>query len=324
MRLELPVRNVNRTVGTMLGAEVTRRYGGAGLPDDTIDITLTGSAGQSFGAFLPRGITLRLYGDANDYVGKGLSGGRLVVRPAPSASLAAEHNVIAGNMLLYGATGGEVFVRGLVGERFGVRNSGATAVVEGVGDHGCEYMTGGQVVVLGPTGRNFAAGMSGGIAYVLDLHEARVNREMVDLEPLDGEDVDLLRHAGERHVERDRLGGRRGAARGLGRRGRPVHQGHAARLQERADRAVAGPEAGSARTAPRPWTRSWRPPMADPKGFLTTPRRELPVRRPVDVRILDWREVYEPHGSGTAARGRPAAAWTAASRSATTAARWAT
>ena len=197
----VPVRNVNRTVGTMLGAEVTRRHGGTGLPDGTIDITLTGSAGQSFGAFLPRGITLRLVGDANDYLGKGLSGGRISLRPAPGASLVAERNVIAGNVLLYGATAGEAFVRGLVGERFAVRNSGATAVVEGVGDHGCEYMTGGQVVVLGPVGRNFAAGMSGGTAYVLDLHEMRVNRDMVDLEELDAEDADLLRVVVARHVE---------------------------------------------------------------------------------------------------------------------------
>ncbi len=197
----VPVRNVNRTVGTMLGAEVTRRHGGAGLPDDTIDITFTGSAGQSFGAFLPRGVTLRLVGDANDYLGKGLSGGRLSVRPAPSASLVAERNVIAGNVLLYGATGGEAFVRGLVGERFAVRNSGATAVVEGVGDHGCEYMTGGQVVVLGGVGRNFAAGMSGGTAYVLDLHEVRVNRDMVDLELVDDDDITLLGALVARHVE---------------------------------------------------------------------------------------------------------------------------
>jgi glutamate synthase (NADPH) large chain len=201
VQLELPVRNVNRTVGTMLGAEVTRKYGGAGLPDGTIDITLTGSAGQSFGAFLPRGITLRLLGDANDYLGKGLSGGRLVVRPSRQSRLVAERNVIAGNVLLYGATGGEVFVRGLVGERFAVRNSGATAVVEGVGDHGCEYMTGGTVVVLGPVGRNLAAGMSGGTAYVLDLHEQRLNAEMVDLEDLDAEDVELVRHLVGRHVE---------------------------------------------------------------------------------------------------------------------------
>ena len=170
MKLELPIRNVNRTVGTMLGHELTKRHGGLGLPDDTIDVTFTGSAGQSFGAFVPSGITLRLDGDANDYVGKGLSGGRLIVRPPLDAptDFVAEENIIAGNVILYGATGGEVFLRGVVGERFCVRNSGATAVVEGVGDHGCEYMTGGRVVVLGPTGRNFGAGMSGGIAYVYD------------------------------------------------------------------------------------------------------------------------------------------------------------
>ncbi len=201
VRIELPVRNVNRTVGTMLGAEVTRRYGGAGLPDGTIDITLTGSAGQSFGAFLPRGITMRLLGDANDYLGKGLSGGRVTVRPAREAALVAERNVVAGNVLLYGATAGEVFVRGLVGERFAVRNSGASAVVEGVGDHGCEYMTGGTVVVLGRVGRNFAAGMSGGTAYVLDVNASRVNPEMVELEALDAEDVDLVHHLVRRHAE---------------------------------------------------------------------------------------------------------------------------
>ncbi|MDR7300069.1 glutamate synthase large subunit [Haloactinomyces albus] len=199
VRLEMPVRNVNRTVGTMLGSEVTRQWGGEGLPDDTIDVTFTGSAGQSFGAFVPRGITLRLLGDANDYVGKGLSGGRIVVRPESTASFAAEHNVIAGNVLLYGATGGEMFVRGVVGERFAVRNSGAVAVVEGVGDHGCEYMTGGRVIVLGSTGRNFAAGMSGGVAYVLDLHEQRVNHDMVDLDPLDDEDRRFLAEQVRKH-----------------------------------------------------------------------------------------------------------------------------
>ncbi|MGZ4486210.1 MAG: glutamate synthase large subunit, partial [Nocardioidaceae bacterium] len=200
VQLEVPIRNVNRTVGTMLGAEVTRRYAGQGLPDGTIDITLTGSAGQSFGAFLPRGITLRLLGDANDYLGKGLSGGRITVRPPREAALVAERNVVAGNVLLYGATGGEALVRGLVGERFAVRNSGATAVVEGVGDHGCEYMTGGTVVVLGPVGRNFAAGMSGGTAYLLDVHRHRVNGEMVDLEPLDDEDLELVHHLVGRHA----------------------------------------------------------------------------------------------------------------------------
>jgi len=200
VRLELPVRNVNRTVGGMLGAEVSRRYGGTGLPEGTIDITFTGSAGQSFGAFLPPGITLRLEGDANDYVGKGLSGGRLVVCPSREAPFAAEDNIIAGNVLLYGATRGQAFLRGVVGERFAVRNSGATAVVEGIGDHGCEYMTGGRVLVLGPTGRNFAAGMSGGIAYVLDLAPVLVNPEMVDLEPLDEDDVSFVRDLLAQHV----------------------------------------------------------------------------------------------------------------------------
>jgi glutamate synthase (NADPH/NADH) large chain len=191
--LELPVRNVNRTVGTMLGSMVTRRFGGEGLPDGTIDLTFGGSAGQSFGAFLPRGITMRLYGDANDYVGKGLSGGRIVVRPSREASFPAEDNVIAGNVIGYGATGGEIFLRGRVGERFCVRNSGALAVVEGVGDHALEYMTGGRAVILGATGRNIAAGMSGGVGYVLDLARHRVNAEMVDVEPLDGESAQWLR-----------------------------------------------------------------------------------------------------------------------------------
>jgi glutamate synthase (NADPH/NADH) large chain len=199
VHLDLPVRNVNRTVGTMLGYELTKRWGGEGLPDDTIDVTLTGSAGQSFGAFLPKGITLRLVGDTNDYFGKGLSGGRLTLRPDPAAPFVAEENVIAGNVILYGATSGEIFVRGIVGERFCVRNSGALAVVEGVGDHGCEYMTGGRVVVLGRIGRNFAAGMSGGIAYVLDLPQHRVNPEMVDIDPLTDDDRVFLRDSVERH-----------------------------------------------------------------------------------------------------------------------------
>jgi glutamate synthase (NADPH/NADH) large chain len=200
VRLELPIRNVNRTVGTMLGYEVTRRWGGEGLPEDTINVSFRGSAGQSFGAFLPRGITLRLEGDANDYLGKGLSGGRLIIRPPAEATFAAEEQVIAGNVIGYGATSGEIFIRGLVGERFCVRNSGALAVAEGTGDHGCEYMTGGRVVILGPVGRNFAAGMSGGIAYVLDLLTHRVNREMVDLDPVDpGEDARFLHEVVERH-----------------------------------------------------------------------------------------------------------------------------
>jgi glutamate synthase (NADPH/NADH) large chain len=200
VQITVPVRNVNRTVGTMLGAELTRRHGGKGLPEGTVDVTLRGSAGQSLGAFLPRGIALRLEGDANDYVGKGLSGGRVVVRPDRAATFLAEENVIAGNVLLYGATSGWLFVRGVVGERFAVRNSGATAVVEGVGDHACEYMTGGRVAILGPTGRNVAAGMSGGVAYVLDLDERKVNGEMVDLEQLEQGDVETLREMLAEHA----------------------------------------------------------------------------------------------------------------------------
>ncbi|AKK28310.1 glutamate synthase large subunit [Mycobacterium sp. EPa45] len=200
VRLELPVRNVNRTVGTLLGSEVTRRYGAQGLPDDTIHITLTGSAGQSIGAFLPPGITLDLIGDANDYVAKGLSGGRVIVRPPDDVLFLPEDNVIAGNTLLYGATAGEVYLNGRVGERFAARNSGALAVTEGVGDHACEYMTGGRVVVLGRTGRNLAAGMSGGIAYVLGLDPAMVNTAMVELQNPDPDDLAWLHDAVVRHA----------------------------------------------------------------------------------------------------------------------------
>jgi glutamate synthase (NADPH/NADH) large chain len=203
VRISSPIRNVNRTVGTMLGSELTRRHGGSGLADDTIVVDLVGSAGQSLGAFLPSGITLRLEGDANDYVGKGLSGGRIVVRPAPNATFRAEDNIIAGNVILYGATSGEVFLRGVVGERFAVRNSGAVAVVEGVGDHACEYMTGGRVVVLGDTGRNFGAGMSGGIAYVLDRDgsfESKLNPDMVELEIPDSEELIWLEDRVRRHL----------------------------------------------------------------------------------------------------------------------------
>jgi len=192
VRAQIAVRNVNRTVGTMLGSVVTRKWGGKGLPEGTIDLLFTGSAGQSFGAFLPAGITLRLEGDSNDYVGKGLSGGRVIVRPIDNAKFVAQENIIAGNVIGYGATSGNIFLRGIVGERFCVRNSGATAVVEGIGDHGCEYMTGGRVVVLGQTGRNFAAGMSGGIAYLLDANQARINRDMVNIEDLDATDIEFL------------------------------------------------------------------------------------------------------------------------------------
>lgn len=206
VRFSTTISNVNRTVGTMLGHEVTKAYGGQGLPDGTIDITFDGSAGNSFGAFVPRGITLRVYGDANDYVGKGLSGGRIVVRPSDDApqDYVAEDNIIGGNVILFGATSGEAYLRGVVGERFAVRNSGAHAVVEGVGDHGCEYMTGGKVVVLGRTGRNFAAGMSGGVAYIYDPQgefPGNLNAEMVELESLDEDDYEWLHGMIQAHVD---------------------------------------------------------------------------------------------------------------------------
>jgi glutamate synthase (NADPH/NADH) large chain len=185
--IEMPIRNINRTVGTMLSHEIARRYGHEGLPDETIHVRFAGSAGQSFGAFLAKGVWLDLLGDTNDYCGKGLSGGRISVQPSPKFRGEPTENIITGNVVLYGAIAGEAYFRGVAGERFAVRNSGAQAVVEGVGDHGCEYMTGGTVVVLGTTGRNFGAGMSGGIAYVLDLDgqfAKRCNPAMVDLEPL--------------------------------------------------------------------------------------------------------------------------------------------
>jgi glutamate synthase domain-containing protein 3 len=202
--IDLPIRNVHRTVGTMLGYEVTRRYGAAGLPANTIRIHFTGSAGQSFGAFVPSGITLMLEGDSNDYCGKGLSGGTLAVYPSQRSTFVAEDNIIIGNVALYGATSGEAYICGRAGERFAVRNSGALAVVEGVGDHGCEYMTGGTVVVLGRTGRNFAAGMSGGTSFVFDTSRSfpmRCNGELVDLEPLtDLEDLELVKSLVTRHL----------------------------------------------------------------------------------------------------------------------------
>ncbi len=200
----LPIKNVNRTVGTLLGYEITRRYGAEGLPEDTIRIHFTGSAGQSFGAFVPRGVTLTLEGDANDYLGKGLSGGKIIVYPPRSATFVPEQNILIGNVALYGATRGEAYFRGIAGERFAVRNSGVHAVVEGVGDHGCEYMTGGRVVVIGPSGRNFAAGMSGGIAYVLDMEgnfKQRCNLGMVDLESLvEFEEVETVKEMLKEHL----------------------------------------------------------------------------------------------------------------------------
>jgi len=196
VKAEVGVKNTDRTIGAMLSGEVAKRYGHAGLPDDTIHFTMRGTAGQSFGAWLARGVTLDLIGEANDYVGKGLSGGRIIVRPPEESGIVPEESIIVGNTVLYGAITGECYFRGVAGERFAVRNSGAVAVVEGVGDHGCEYMTGGCVVVIGPTGRNFAAGMSGGIAYVLDEEgdfERRCNLAMVDLEPVPAEEDEAER-----------------------------------------------------------------------------------------------------------------------------------
>jgi glutamate synthase domain-containing protein 3 len=205
VEIEGKVVNANRCVGGLLSGEIARRHGNEGLPDDTIKIRAYGHGGQSFGGWLMRGVTIELDGDANDYTGKGMSGGILAVRPPEGSTFTPEENVVIGNTVLYGATAGRAFFRGLAGERFGVRNSGVEAVVEGVGDHGCEYMTGGRVVVLGPTGRNFAAGMSGGIAYVLDPNnefEAKCNTELVELEELEQEDLDKVRALVQEHLER--------------------------------------------------------------------------------------------------------------------------
>ena len=290
------IRNVNRTVGTLLGAEVTRRYGGAGLPDGTIDVSLVGSAGQSLGAFLPAGITLRLEGDANDYVGKGLSGGRIILRPSPDAppEAIASEQIIAGNVILYGATAGEAFVRGVVGERFAVRNSGALAVVEGVGDHGCEYMTGGRVVVLGGTGRNFGAGMSGGIAFVWDPDGVFAPPG----QPGDGRPGrprsggrDVAGRGRRPPPRRDRVHGRRRPARRVAQGQGDVRESHAQGLPASARCGAQPPSA----TGSRSKRRSWRPPMGDKAGFLKH-GRELPTRRQIPVRLRDWKEVYEPFG----------------------------
>jgi len=204
VRVELPIRNTDRTVGTILGSEISRRYGAEGLPEDSIDLRFQGSAGQSLGAFCPSGITIRVEGDTNDHCGKGLSGAKIIVTVPRGSSFDPAENIITGNVVLYGATSGEAYFQGVAGERFAVRNSGAQAVVEGVGDHGCEYMTGGRVVVLGRTGRNFGAGMCGGFAYVLDLDgdfSERVNPDRVDLEPLTPEDEEIIQRLVRRHFE---------------------------------------------------------------------------------------------------------------------------
>ncbi|HKV42980.1 MAG TPA: glutamate synthase subunit alpha, partial [Blastocatellia bacterium] len=205
VQASMSIRNIHRAVGTILGSELTRRFGPEGLPDDTIQLRFKGSAGQSFGAFVPRGITMTLEGDSNDYVGKGLSGGKIVVFPPSRSTFAPEENVVIGNVAFYGATSGEAYIYGVAGERFCVRNSGVNAVVEAVGDHGCEYMTGGRVIVLGRTGRNFAAGMSGGIAYVLDQtgdFPGNCNREMVELTSIDDpEEIDVVKTLLFRHSQ---------------------------------------------------------------------------------------------------------------------------
>ena len=329
MRAQLAVRNVNRTVGTMLGHEVTKRYRGEGLPEDTIDLTLTGSAGQSFGAFVPRGITLRLEGDANDYVGKGLSGGRHRRPAGPGGDVrrrGADHRRQRHRLRRHVRARSSSAAQ--VGERFCVRNSGVTAVVEGVGDHGCEYMTGGRVVVLGPTGRNFAAGMSGGVR--------------VRAGPRRGPGQPRARRA---RPGRGRRGGRAARTWSAGTTRRPAPRSPQALLADwpaalarftevmprdykrvlearrrEADRATGLDEARGRRRG------SWRCSMADPKGFLKH-GREVAERRPVEERVHDWNEVY-PGGAGArccrSSRRRPAGAWTAASRSATRAARSAT
>jgi glutamate synthase (NADPH/NADH) large chain len=201
IRAKLKINNANRVVGTIVGSEISRKYGEKGLAEDTIHLTFVGSAGQSFGAFIPKGMFLELEGDSNDYIGKGLSGGKIVVYPPKSADYKAEENILIGNVAFYGATEGEAYINGIAGERFCVRNSGIQAVVEGVGDHGCEYMTGGTVVVLGKTGRNFAAGMSGGIAYVLDLDPRLCNTSMVELDPVTSiQELDLIKTMLTKHV----------------------------------------------------------------------------------------------------------------------------
>jgi glutamate synthase (ferredoxin) len=204
VKATLPIINVNRAVGTILGNEITKKHW-HGLPEDTVHLHFQGSAGQSFGAFIPKGVTLELEGDANDYIGKGLSGGKIILYPSPKSTFIAAENVIVGNVALYGATSGEIYINGMAGERFCVRNSGVSAIVESIGDHGCEYMTGGQVIVLGTTGRNFAAGMSGGVAYILDEQgdfATRCNTQMVGLETLsDAEEIGKLRGSIEKHAE---------------------------------------------------------------------------------------------------------------------------
>ena len=324
----LPIRNVNRVVGTIVGSEITRRWGAEGLPEDTIQLHFTGSAGQSFGAFMPKGMTFDLEGDANDYVGKGLSGGKIIVYPPAQSTFVPEENIIIGNVAFYGATGGEAYIRGMAGERFCVRNSGVNAVVEAVGDHGCEYMTGGRVVVLGPTGRNFAAGMSGGIAYVLDEagdFPRRCNLQMVALEKLeDADEIEQVWKMIQRHQTYTRSALRRAGPGRLAADGAEVREGHAEGLQARAAipeaRAAIRPERRRGhhgrlrgkRPRRRPHRRrmicastqrpnSDRYYMGKPTGFIEY-LRELPLDRSALERIARLERVPPPPGGRQAAR----------------------
>ena len=285
VEISLPIRNVHRTVGAMLSGEIARKYGSAGLEPGTIHCKFSGSAGQSFGAFLARGVTLELEGDSNDYVGKGLSGGKIIVYPPKASTFKPEQNILVGNVVLYGATSGEAFFNGRAGERFAVRNSGATAVVEGLGDHGCEYMTRGLVICLADTGKNFAAGMSGGIAYVLDetgeFSKTRCNRASVDLEKVDvgrgRRNAALLDRA---PCRRDRQPARQLDPRQLRPVGAQVRQSFPARIQARAGNRAS--EGGC----------SWITTMGKNTGFMEY-TRELPERRPVEERVNDWFEIYK-------------------------------
>ncbi len=320
MELSRPIRNIHRAVGTMLGYEITRRHGGAGLPEGTVSLNFEGSAGQSFGAFLPSGVTMTLVGDANDYLGKGLSGGIIVVRPPEASPFRAEEQIIAGNVVLYGATSGAAFIRGQVGERFCVRNSGATAVVEGVGDHACEYMTGGTVFVLGPTGRNFAAGMSGGVAFVHDpdaMLPRRLNPEMVELEPLDEEDRRSLEELCRAHVART------GSARAAWLLARWEDTlGEVVKVMPRDYRRVLEATGGPSNRAGPSTTRSWPPPMADPRVFCATSATARGGARLRPGSRIGGRSTCPLGARSSASRRR--AAWAAPFPSVTRAVPWAT
>ena len=321
--IDLPIRNSNRTVGAMLSYEIAKRYGEDGLPDDTIPIRFHGSAGQSFAAFLAKGVTIRLEGDANDYFCKGLSGGTVIVRPEAEAPFVPEDNIVVGNVALYGATSGKAFIRGIAGERFAVRNSGAEAVVEGVGDHGCEYMTGGRVVVLGPTGRNFAAGMSGGEAFVLDeagRFASLCNPDMIDLERVtEPEDIDALRRLLIEHREAT---GSANAARVLDAWDElpaEIRQGHAARLQARPGRAAPAPARHARGRVKRTKGNGAWANQPDSR-IKRVSRRRAAIPRSASATTAS----STSSGQKTRPAPRAPAAWTAACPSATRAARSAT